>query len=324
MDVSVIIPAYNSEKTIEATVKSVLNQSFKGLYEIIVVDDGSKDKTAEVVSQIKDKKVVLVRQSNKGPASARNCGARKAKGNIILLTDSDCVAEKNWIEEMVRPFRNSDIVGAQGRYKILNKKSLIARFVQYEIEERYQRMEKLKQIDFIGSYSAGYRRDVFLKFGGFDESFKTASGEDPEISYRMADKGLKMVFAPKAIVHHPHPDSLKRYLKMKYGRGYWGQLLYKKHPEKRKGQAYNSMFYFLHIPVTCLLSLLAVVFLPINYSFSLMSIILLIAFSMPSAISMAKFEKKFILIAPILINLRNLAIGYGIVMAKIKGVGKRP
>ncbi len=320
MEVSVVIPAYNAEKTIGKCIVSILNQSFGGDYEIIVVDDGSKDGTGKIVQKILkgNKNVRLVKQPNGGPAKARNRGARESKGKLVLFTDSDCIADKNWIKEMVAPFKAGNIVGSQGRYKILNPDSLVARFVQYEIEERYERMAKIGSIDFIGSYSAAYKRDVFLQFNGFDESFKIASGEDPEISYRMAAKGLKMIFAPKAIVYHPHPDSLKRYLKMKYGRGYWGQLLYKKHPEKKKGQAYNSMFYFLHIPLTCLLSLLALVFLPLNYWFSVLSVILLIMFSLPSAISIARKEWGFLFFGPILINLRNLAIGAGIFMAMIK------
>ena len=263
-------------------------------------------------------KVFLINQTNKGPAAARNAGAKKAKGNIVLFTDSDCVPEKSWVKEMLEPFKRKEVIGVQGRYKILNKNSLVARFIQYEIEERYERMGKQKYIDFIGSYSAGYRRDVFLKFGGFDESFKTASGEDPEISYRMADKGLKMVFAPKAIVCHPHPETIKKYLKTKFYRGYWGQLLYKKHPEKRKGQAYNSIYYFLHIFFTCLLSLAVLVLLPISYYFSLGFLIALLMLSMPSTIEIAKLERKFLVLAPFLINLRNLAIGAGIFAAIVR------
>ncbi len=321
MDCSVVIPAYNAEKTITGTLGSLLNQDFKGTYEVVVVNDGSGDKTENIVKEIIRKsgnKIKLINQPNQGPAAARNNGAKAARGNIVLFTDSDCVAEKNWVKEMLKPFADEGVVGVQGRYRIYNKDSLVARFVQYEVEERYQRMEKQKLIDFIGSYSAGYKRDVFLKFGGFDISFKKASGEDPEISYRMADKGLKMVFAPKAIVYHSHPDTLKKYLKMKYGRGVWGELLYKKHPQKKKGQAYNSVFYFLHIMLTCLLSLFLVLFLPINYTVSVALLLLLIILSIPSTISISRFEKKFLLIAPLFINLRNLALGLGIVAGKIR------
>ena len=326
MEVSVVNPAYNAEKTIERALDSLFNQTFEGRVEVIVVNDGSKDKTQEIVKNIIKKsksKITLISQKNQGPAAARNAGAKAAKGKIVLFTDSDCVPEKDWVKEMLEPFKEKGIVGVQGRYRIFNKEKVVARFVQYEIEERYKRMEKQKYIDFIGSYSAGYRRDVFLEFDGFDTSFKKASGEDPEISYRMADKGLKMVFAPNAIVYHSHPESLKKYLKMKYGRGYWGNLLYKKHPEKKMGQSYNSVYYFIHIFLTCLLSLLAAVLLPVNYLFSLAAILTLIILSIPSTISIAKFEKKFLLVGPLFINLRNIAIGAGVFAAKIKKPEKR-
>ncbi len=318
MKVSVIIPAYNAEKIIGKTLEALLNQTYKD-YEVIVVDDGSKDRTADVVKKYmkKSKKIKLVTEKNAGPATARNNGAKHSKGEILLFTDSDCVPEKNWIEEMIRPIKG-DVVGVQGRYKILNKDKLIARFVQYEIEERYERTKKFKYIDFIGTYAAAYRKDVFMKLGGFDTSFRRASGEDPEFSFRVDKAGYKMVFNPKAIVYHPHPDTLKRYLKMKYGRGYWGKLLYKKHPEKKKGQSYNSSLYFLQIGLTGLLGLLFLLFLPFNYIYSVVFLILLFLITLPSTINMAKFEKKFLLIAPFLIILRNLAISLGILMGMLK------
>ncbi|MCD6478164.1 MAG: glycosyltransferase [Candidatus Aenigmarchaeota archaeon] len=318
MKVSVIIPAYNAEKTIGKTLEALLNQTYKD-YEVIVVDDGSKDRTSEIMKKYmkKSKKIKLIKQKNAGPAAARNNGAKHSKGDVLIFTDSDCVPEKNFIEEMVKPIKG-DVAGVQGRYKILNKEKIIARFVQYEIEERYERMKKFKYIDFIGTYAAAYRRDVFMKLGGFDTSFRKASGEDPEFSFRVESAGYKMVFNPKAIVYHPHPDTLKRYLKMKYGRGYWGRLLYKKHPEKKKGQSYNSMLYFLHIGLTGLLSLLFIVLLPFNYIYSLISLILLYITTIPSTIRISKFEKKFLLIAPFLIILRNLSIGFGILMGTLK------
>lgn len=319
VEVSVIIPVYNAEKTIEKTLKALLRQSFKGIYEIIPVDDGSTDETGKILESYSKKysKIKLIHQKNSGPAAARNKGAKKSKGKILIFTDSDCIPEKNWIKEMIKPIENR-VVGIQGRYKILNKESIMARFVQYEFEQRYQRTEKFEYIDFIGTYSAAYKRDVFMKLDGFDESFPKASGEDPDLSFRVEKAGYKMVFNPNAVVYHPHPETLKKYLKMKYGRGYWGRLLYKKHPEKKGDQSYNSPFYFMNIFLTGIFGLLFVVAIPFNVYASALFLFLLLLNSFIPSINIAKFEKKFILLGPILITLRNMSIGLGIVMGFLR------
>ncbi|MBU2100282.1 glycosyltransferase [Candidatus Micrarchaeota archaeon] len=232
--ISVIIPAFNSEKTISKTIQSILNQEVKKEFELIIVDDTSTDNTLTEIKKFKN--IVLIQQEkNKGPAAARNLGAKKAKGETIIFTDSDCIPEKNWLEEMIKPFENPKVVGVQGSYKT-KQKSLTARFIQLEIEDRYDLMQKeMKKkglIDFIGSYSAAYRKKEFMEFNGFNEKFPTASGEDPELSYRMEKKGLKLVFNPNATVFHSHPESFLQYIKTKFFRGYWRVLMYRTHKDK--------------------------------------------------------------------------------------------
>ncbi len=239
--VSVVVPAYNSEDTIERCLEFLINQNYRN-YEIIVVDDGSKDNTAKVVEKYmrRHKKIKLIKQKNSGPAAARNRGAKKARGRIILFTDSDCLADKNWIKNMVEPFSDKNVAGVSGTYRTLNKEKLIARFVGYEIEKRHEKMAKSETIDFIGTFSAGYLKNIFFKFGGFDTKFRKASGEDPELSFRIAKAGYKLIFNKKAFVYHPHVDNLKSYLKQKFYRAYWRVLLYRKHPEKMAGDSYTS------------------------------------------------------------------------------------
>jgi len=101
--ISVIIPVYNAEKLIADCLIALLNQNIDfSKYEIIVVDDGSSDNTAKIVEIFKD--VQLIIQKNRGPAAARNEGVRHAKGDIVVFTDSDCIPNKNWIEQMIMPF----------------------------------------------------------------------------------------------------------------------------------------------------------------------------------------------------------------------------
>ncbi|MDO8625075.1 MAG: glycosyltransferase, partial [Candidatus Diapherotrites archaeon] len=131
------------------------------------------------------------------------------------------------------------VIGVQGAYE--NPLSdWTARFVQLEIEERYARMRSQERIDFVGSYSAAYRRDVFLEQGGFDEGFRAASGEDPDLSFRLADQGHRLVFNPNAVVAHFHPTSLLKYWKTKFFRAYWRVRMYAKNPQKLKGDSYTN------------------------------------------------------------------------------------
>ena len=101
--VSVIVPVYNAKETLGECLSAIGNQVLNGIpLEVIVVDDGSSDGTAAVATRFTG--VILVRQPNRGPAAARNAGARKASGDILLFTDADCVPAGNWITEMVGPF----------------------------------------------------------------------------------------------------------------------------------------------------------------------------------------------------------------------------
>jgi cellulose synthase/poly-beta-1,6-N-acetylglucosamine synthase-like glycosyltransferase len=322
--ISIIIPAFNSEHSIESCLHSLKKQSYKKPYEIIVVDDGSTDKTPDKVNEIGG--ILLFKQSNSGPAKARNLGAKNARGNILLFTDSDCIADKDWVNEMLMPFIKKDVVGVQGRYKT-KQKTIIPTFIQMEIEQRYDKIEKNKHIDFIGSYSAAYRRDIFLKFGGFDESFRAASGEDPELSFRIADAGHKMVFNSKAIVYHTHPTSLSKYLKSRFHRGYWGRLLYKKHPARKSRGSDKGKSYFIGIGLTCILTLI-LLFSYISESIifgdffvSILAFILLLSTAVYESLYFIAKNKRLIFAIPfiiILILLRNIAIGTGIASGMIR------
>ena len=224
MKYSLIIPAYNAGKSISTCLESALRQSISiDRYEVIVVDDGSNDNTAEIVSNYP---VKMVKQHNQGPAAARNRGAMMSRGEILVFTDSDCELSLDFLENIIAPFENNPkIVGVQGSYKT-KQNEFMAQFGQVEIETRYRRMDKTEYIDFIGTYAAAYDKRIFWQFGGFDKGFRLASGEDTEFSYKLHEAGYKMVFESKAIVFHQHPNKLTNYLKTKLYRGYWRIRLY--------------------------------------------------------------------------------------------------
>jgi cellulose synthase/poly-beta-1,6-N-acetylglucosamine synthase-like glycosyltransferase len=137
----------------------------------------------------------------------------------------------DWLEAMLGPFKDPEMVGAKGVYRT-HQRSLAARFVQIEYEDKYRLMAGLSSIDFIDTYSAAFRRDRFLEMTGYDTSFPVACAEDIELSYRMSARGWKMKFVPSAIVYHIHPDTLSRYLRKKYKFAFWRMLAVRKNPSK--------------------------------------------------------------------------------------------
>lgn len=236
MKISVIIPTYNSEKIVAETLKSVLSSAFpKNQFEVIVIDDGSKDNTVKTLKQFK--KIRVFARKHAGPAVERNFGARVAKGDIILFTDSDCIVPKDLLKRVSDDFRKYDVAGVGGVYKTLNNDKSIARYVGYEIGYRHE--EEKRFTDFLGTYCCAYKKNIFLEFGGFEEKFLTSSGEDPELSFRISRK-YKLLFDKKLFVWHPHPDSLKKYLRNQYWRAYWRVLMYKKFPKKILGESYTG------------------------------------------------------------------------------------
>jgi len=253
---SIIIPTFNGASRIGNCLDSLVKQTAGQNVEILVVDDGSTDNTANVVRGYSS--VRLIPQANAGPASARNRGALEAQGKILLFTDDDCVPMADWLEAMLGPFMDPDVVGAKGIYRT-HQTSLAARFVQIEYEDKYRLMAGLPSIDFIDTYSAAFRRDRFLEMTGYDTSFPVACAEDVELSYRMSARGWKMKFVPAAIVYHTHPDTFPRYLKKKYKFAFWRVLAVRKNPSKGVKDSHTPQIMKLQLLLAPAL-LLAVVF----------------------------------------------------------------
>ena len=168
---SVIVPVYNGADTLPRCLQALQAQTFPvDRFEIIVVDDGSTDGSAEVARSFG---APVVSQLNAGPAAARNHGAKMARGDVLLFTDADCAPDPDWIERMAGSFEIPEVAGVKGIYRT-QQRGLVARFVQAEYEDKYDRMRSLETIDFVDTYSAGYRTEVFWAFDGFDVSFPFA------------------------------------------------------------------------------------------------------------------------------------------------------
>jgi len=128
LKISVIIPTYNRKDQLEELLHSLNNQTLSpSQFEIIVVDDGSGDDTEEWLMKNIDKfkaKISFYTQIHRGPGAARNLGMEKAEGDIFAFTDTDCIAQPNWLENLIKPL-HSEKVGAVGGKEIINNKDPI-------------------------------------------------------------------------------------------------------------------------------------------------------------------------------------------------------
>lgn len=199
--VSVIVPAYNEEKYIPKCIDSLLGQTYKNL-EIIVVDDGSTDKTAEIVKKYESNGVSLLRQDHLGPGKARNLGAENAKGEILILVDSDMEFEPNYIEELIKPIVSGEEIGTcHGLEKTANVHSLIARCWGKPPDGRVKMGPRTGK----GTVFRAIEKSVFASVGGFDFDSSLGYADDHALFYKLKRHA---VHVPTAVCLHNNPETL--------------------------------------------------------------------------------------------------------------------
>lgn len=231
-----VIPAFNAEKTIGPVVHAAREQDWSAGLEVIVVDDGSTDQTASQAEQAGAK---VLRQSNQGPAAARNTGWRAAQGQVVLFTDSDCKPHNDWAKRLLSGFTTPGVGAVAGSYGIWNPQSWLARNIHKEIENRHSKMDGFIRV--FGSYNVAIKKEVLEKLNGFDESYRRASGEDNDLSYRMLKTGFTIGFRREALVDHLHQESILAYLREQARHGYYRMLMYRTHPEMIRGDDYTRL-----------------------------------------------------------------------------------
>lgn len=308
-DITVIVPAYNAEAVLGACLDALLKQTTNEPGEIIVVDDGSTDRTAEVAERY-GARVKLLRQANRGPAAARNAGIEAASGSILLFTDADCAPVEDWASTLTRALR-AGADGVKGTYRT-RQRSIIARFVQAEYESKYRRMAVLPRIDFIDTYSAGYRRLAIEGAGCFNEELKV--DEDQELSFRMAERGYELRFVPEATVFHRHVDHPWAYLRRKHLIGYWKVRVAALHPERIVSDSHTPP----SIKLQMLLVAIALVCLPLGLFWrgprrALVSCaVAFLGTTLPFVRQQWPRDRGVALVAPALMLLRTLGLLWGV------------
>ena len=207
--VTIIVPAYNEEDNIGATVREIKEFSYpKDLLEIVVIDDGSKDNTADAA---KKEGVTVITKENAGKAAALNYGIGLARGEIVGCVDADSYPEEGALMQMVQYFGDEKVAAVTSSVLVRNPRSYL---------ERLQEMEYMliawgrKLLDYVESVYVTpgplslYRKDVLKKVGGFDESVLT---EDIEIAWRLQGAGYKVRMALNARVYTNAPRSFAKW-----------------------------------------------------------------------------------------------------------------
>ncbi len=237
MKIAVVVSVYNEEKNIAQLIGSILKQT-RLPEEIIIVDDGSFDKTAGIVKNYVNNNPIVkyFYQSNRGPAAGRNRGWKESFADICIFTDGDCLPEPNWIKEIINPLADSAIGATGGAYKTLNNQKLLARFIGLEIDWRYHNKKEIKAH---GAYNLAVRKNILEEVGGFNEEYPKASGEDWDLTYKISKK-YKIIFIPTAVVGHYHPEKIWPYMKNQARRAYDRIKIYKDHSEMKKGDNYTG------------------------------------------------------------------------------------
>lgn len=308
---TVVVPARNAAVTIGECVRALQEQTMdRASYEIIVVDDASTDETTQVAAEAGA--CVIRQEERKGPAAARNAGIRAAQGELVCFTDADCAPTPQWLEQLQEALAEPEVVGCKGIYAT-RQKSPVARFVQIEYEDKYDRLRGQHYIDFIDTYSAAYRRDVLLANNGFDEIFPRPSVEDQELSFRLAMRGYKMVFQPEAVVFHRHAATLPGYFRKKFIIGYWKAQLVRRFPERGVKDSHTPQVMKVQMGLMAL-ALLAAATTVLTAWGGLALALILLAFAITTAPFVAKAWSKDRLVAfisPLLLAVRALALGFG-------------
>ena len=209
---SVIIPTYDREKVLARALEGYLSQSSPQLiHELLVVDDGSTDGTESMVRAFSARSpfpIRYLRQTNKGPAAARNFGVREASSPLVLFTDSDIVPERDLVEQHIEWHRrNSQISAAVLGYVTWLPEIKATPFMRWYGEVQMFGFARLRQnqhpsFHFFYTCNLSLKTEFLRNCGLFDEEFRSAAYEDTELGYRLSKRGLEIFYNPAAIGYH--------------------------------------------------------------------------------------------------------------------------
>ena len=241
---SVIVCSYNGGKTLDRCLSSLKVINYPD-YEVVLVDDGSTDDTPEIAAR--HPWVQNIRQENKGLSFARNVGAHASKGDVIVYTDSDCMADPDWLYYLIGTLLSGNFAGVGGP----NISPPAENWVQACVSAAPGGPSHVLLTDVVAEHIPGcnmaFHRWAFDQVGGFDHEYRKA-GDDVDFCWRLQQSGGVIAFSPAAIVWHYRRFTLKAFRKQQEGYGEAESMLRFQHlvffgptgTAKWKGQIYGA------------------------------------------------------------------------------------
>ncbi len=224
--VSVVVCAYNAERTLAPCLASLAKLHYPN-YEVILVNDGSTDRTREICERFAD--VRLINQENKGLGAARNVGSETATGEIVAFTDSDCVADPDWLTYLVTTFIRSGRAAVGGPNFPPPEETLVPSAVAVSPGGPTHVLLNDEVAEHIPGCNMAFRKEVLEEISGFDPIFR-AAGDDVDLCWRLQNQEYQIGFSPAAVVWHFRRNTVKAYLNQQRGYGKAEAQLYFKHP----------------------------------------------------------------------------------------------
>ena len=228
--ISVVVCSYNGSATIRECLTEIFKLDYPS-FEVVVVNDGSKDRLAEYAAQFP---VRLISTENRGLSNARNTGMENARGEIVAYIDDDAFPDPHWLQYLAYAYRNSDHACIGGPNIAPGDDGFIATCVANAPGGPVHVLLSDEIAEHVPGCNMTFRRDALMKIGGFDPVYRSA-GDDVDVCWRIQQSGRTVGFHPSALVWHRRRNSFKAYWRQQKGYGKAEALLEAKWPEK-----YNS------------------------------------------------------------------------------------
>jgi glycosyltransferase involved in cell wall biosynthesis len=233
--VSVVVCSYNGASTLDECLGSLMRLNYPD-YEVILVDDGSTDETPRIAKEYPQ--VITYRQPNRGLSAARNVGAEIARGEIVAYTDSDCVADEDWLYYLVQSLHDQGVDAIGGPNIPPPSDGWIARCVAVSPGGPSHVMLDDRLAEHVPGCNMAFRRADLLRLGGFDPQFRQA-GDDVDFCWRWLDHGKSIGYAAAAMVWHHRRSTVSAYLKQQKGYGRAEAMVLLKHPHRSTELGYS-------------------------------------------------------------------------------------
>ncbi|MEG6507768.1 glycosyltransferase [Methyloligella sp. 2.7D] len=217
--VAVLVPAHNEESVICKTVGGLLASRSSKSFDIIVIDDGSTDDTAEIVRTTfaSEPRVKVFKKKNGGKSSALNLGYHKTKADIVVAIDGDTVLEPDAVEQLIQPFRDPKVGAVAGNVVVGNQLNLLTRFqaLEYVTSQRLDRVafEPFNAICVVPGAIGAWRRKAVLKVGGYSDD---NLAEDADLTVRLALSGWRIASSLHARALTEAPETMLAFLKQRF------------------------------------------------------------------------------------------------------------